>query len=147
MFTKIVKLWLYWPSHRTPKAEIKVCSIKDICPECNVDHSSKTSEQAIHHLWWVVWGSYPLLAKVSINIHRMYWQQMKVIQIIRSNTICYMLWTYILYTAHFYFCFWCAVRRSVQTQFNYFGKHRLKCMATPGLKATLECQFLLLVLV
>jgi hypothetical protein len=28
------------------------------------------------------------------------------------------LWTYILYTAHFYFCFWYAVRRSVQPQFN-----------------------------
>ena len=57
------------------------------------------------------------------------------------------LWTNILYTAHFYFCFWRAVRRSVQPQFNNFGKHRLKCTATPGLKATLECQFLLLVLV
>ena len=35
----------------------------------------------------------------------------------------YTLWTYILYTAHFYFCFWCAVR---QPYFNNFGKHRLK---------------------
>ena len=33
MFTKIVKLWLLSPSHRTLKAEIKVCGIEDICPE------------------------------------------------------------------------------------------------------------------
>ena len=30
---------------------------------------------------------------------------------------------YILSTAHFYFCFWCVVRRSVQPQFNNYGKY------------------------
>ena len=33
MFTKIVQVWLKTPSHCTPKAEIKMCGLEDLCTE------------------------------------------------------------------------------------------------------------------